>query len=84
MNFGTYLRCGERGYTMERWLNTRFGISAKDDTLPKRLTDVPQDPQNPRTKVPLETMKKRYYRARGWDANGIPTQRTLKKLKIID
>ena len=84
MTFGNFIRCGERGYTMERWLDTRFGISAKDDTMPKRLTDTPQDPADPKTKVPLESMKKTYYRARGWDANGVPTQRTLKKLKIID
>ena len=43
-----------------------------------------QDPKDPKTKVPLERMKKTYYRARGWDQNGIPTQRTLKKLKIIE
>ena len=84
MTFGNFIRCGERGYTMERWLDTRFGVSAKDDTLPKRLTDTPQDPANPKTRVPLEPMKKTYYRARGWDANGVPTRRTLKKLKIID
>ncbi len=84
MNFGKYKRCGERGYTMERYLDTRFGVSAKDDSLPGRLTDVPQDPDDPRTAVPLETMKRTYYRARGWDRNGIPTARTLKKLKIID
>jgi len=84
MKFGKYLRCGERGYTLERYVSTRFGVSAKDDSLPKRLTDTPQDPNDPSTKVPLERMKKVYYKARGWDANGIPTEKTLKKLKIID
>lgn len=84
MNFGRYIRCGERGYTLDRWVSSRFGVSAKDDALPKRLTDEPQDPKNPKTKVPLEKMKKTYYRARGWDRNGIPTARTLKKLGITD
>ncbi|MBQ9815695.1 MAG: aldehyde ferredoxin oxidoreductase family protein [Lachnospiraceae bacterium] len=83
MNFGKYIRCGERGYTLERALDCRFGISSKDDTLPKRLTDVPQDPNDPKTKVPLDRMKVTYYKARGWDQNGVPTQKTLKKLKII-
>ncbi len=83
MNFGKYIRCGERGYTLDRWVSTRFGIRAKDDSLPKRLTDVAQDPKDPKTKVPLEQMKKTYYRARGWDANGVPTERTLKKLGIL-
>lgn len=83
MNFGKYIRCGERGYTLDRWVSTRFGIRAKDDSLPKRLTDVAQDPKDPRTKVPLEKMKKTYYRARGWDQDGVPTKRTLKKLGIL-
>ena len=83
MNFGKYIRCGERGYTLDRWVSTRFGIRAKDDSLPKRLTDVAQDPKDPRTKVPLEKMKKTYYRARGWDQDGVPTTRTLKRLGIL-
>ena len=83
MNFGKYIRCGERGYTLDRWVSTRFGVRAKDDALPKRLTDVPQDPKDPRTKVPLDKMKKTYYRARGWDQDGVPTERTLKKLGIL-
>ena len=82
MDFGKYIQIGERGYTMERYINCKFGVSAANDKLPKRLTDVPQDPKNPRTKVPLETMKKTYYAARGWDSNGIPKESTLRRLKI--
>ena len=83
MTFGHFLRCGERGYNLERYASTKFGVSRKDDTLPKRLTDEPQDPSDPRTKVPLEKLKNVYYQARGWDQNGIPTKKTLKKLRII-
>ena len=82
MDFGKYIQIGERGYTMERYINCKFGISEANDKLPKRLTDVPQDPKDPTTKVPLETMKKTYYAARGWDHNGIPTEATLRRLKI--
>ncbi len=82
MDLGRYLEIGERGYTMERWINTKFGITAANDKLPKRLTDVPQDPKNPKTKIPLESMKKTYYKARGWDKNGIPYEKTLRRLKI--
>jgi len=82
MNFGKFLRLGERGYNLERSINCRFGISAENDKLPKRLTDVPQNPQEPRSRVALETMKKTYYKARGWDELGIPRDKTLKKLKI--
>ena len=82
MDLGRYLEIGERGYTMERYINTKFGITEANDKLPKRLTDVPQDPKDPKTKVPLEKMKKTYYAARGWDKNGIPTEATLRRLKI--
>ncbi len=82
MTFGKYVAIGERGYTMERALNCRFGISSKDDTLPARLTEVPQDPEDDTTKVPLERMKKTYYKARRWDENGVPKKSTLRKLKI--
>ena len=82
MDFGKYIQIGERGYTMERYINCKFGVSSANDKLPKRLTDVPQDPKDPKTKIPLETMKKTYYDARGWDKNGIPTETTLRRLKI--
>ena len=82
MNFGKYIRCGERGYTLERYVNARFGITAKDDTLPRKLTDIPQDENNPKTVVPLDRMKKTYYAARGWDKNGVPAESTLRRLKI--
>ena len=82
MDFGKYIAIGQRGYTLERYINCKFGITAANDKLPKRLTDDPQDPKNPKTKVPLETMKKTYYAARGWGKNGIPTEATLRRLKI--
>jgi len=84
MTFGKYVRTGERSYNLERYVNAKFGVNASWDTLPKRLTDVAQDPNNPKTKVPLETLKKTYYKARGWDKNGIPTKHTLKKLGLGD
>ncbi|HAM14888.1 MAG TPA: aldehyde:ferredoxin oxidoreductase, partial [Eggerthellaceae bacterium] len=67
----------------ERAVNARFGVSAANDTLPKRLTDTPQDPNDPSTKVPLDAMKRVYYQARGWTQEGRPKISTLKKLKIV-
>ena len=83
MNLGKFIRCGERGYNTERAVNCRFGLTGDDDKLPKRLTDEPQDPNDPKTVVPLDAMKVEYYKARGWDEKGIPTQDILKKLKIV-
>ena len=83
MTMGDFMRAGERGYTLERYVDCRFGVSAANDTLPKRLTDVPQDPKDPTTRVPLAKMKGIYYEARGWSADGRPKVSTLKRLKII-
>lgn len=81
-NLAAFIRAGERSYNVERAVNAKFGVNAAMDTLPKRLTDVPQNPNDPSTKVPLEVMKKVYYEARGWDENGLPSDAKLKKLKI--
>ena len=66
------LTWGALGYNTERIANIVLGQKANADKLPKRLTNEPQDPSDPRTKVPLEVMKKVYNRARGWK-DGIPT-----------
>ena len=82
VTFGSFIKAGRRGYTLERHINTRFGIRRKDDSLPKRLTDDPQIPGNDKTKVPLEWMKNVYYSARGWNKDGVPTPKTLRKLNL--
>ncbi len=79
---GSFLDLGERSYNLERLYNLREGLTAKDDTLPKRLTKELQDPSNPRTRVPLEKMLPVYYKARGWDKEGRPTKRKLRRLGI--
>ncbi|HIR86429.1 MAG TPA: aldehyde ferredoxin oxidoreductase family protein [Candidatus Limivicinus faecipullorum] len=82
MNIGRFLRIGERSYNVERAVNARFGVSAEKDKLPKRLTDVLQDPKDPHSRVPLEKMKKVYYRARGWGSDGLPSRKKLRSLGI--
>lgn len=82
ITFGSFFKAGKRAFTLERHINTRFGIRRKDDSLPKRLTDVPQVEGDPSTKVPLEKMKTVYYQARGWTQDGVPTPHTLKKLNL--
>ncbi len=78
---GTALTVGAHGYNMERICNIILGQKAGADVLPKRLTETPQDPKDPRTKVPLERLKRDYYRARGWK-DGIPTYRTLRSFGV--
>ena len=80
-NLAKLLTWGAYGYNAERIANIILGQKADADKLPKRLTDELQNPNNPKTKVPLEQMKKVYYRARGWK-KGIPTWHRLKSLGI--
>ncbi len=79
---GSFVNLGDRGYNMERLYNFREGLTGKDDSLPDRLTKTPQDPNNPRTIVNLDKMLPVYYRIRGWNTDGSPSKRTLRKLGI--
>ena len=83
MNFGYFKKVGERGYNLERLFNIKMGLTQTDDDLPIRLKEEPQTPDCPRIKVPLDIMKKQYYRARGWDNEGIPAEYKLRKLKLL-
>lgn len=78
MTMGDLMRVGARGFNLERVINQRLGISAKDDKLPRRLTHVEQIPGDPRTKVPQAELKKQFYKARGWDENGYVKKSTLR------
>ncbi len=82
LTIGTFLKIGERGYTIERLFNIRQGLTEKDDSLPKRMTDELEDPTNPKSKIELDSMKAQFYKIRSWDENGVPTPKRLKKLGI--
>jgi aldehyde:ferredoxin oxidoreductase len=75
---------GLRIMCQERLFNMREGITEKDDTLPARLLAEPK-PDGP-TKgevVPLEELKKDYYKAVGYDlSTGNPPDALLDKLGI--
>lgn len=82
MSRSEFLKAGERIHILERYMNTREGITAKDDTLPGRMLKEGRlnDPQG--RVVPLEEMRKKYYRIRSYDDNGKPTAEIMKKLSI--
>ncbi|HOP62396.1 MAG TPA: aldehyde ferredoxin oxidoreductase family protein [Spirochaetota bacterium] len=78
----SFLRAGERAQVLERHMNCAEGISRKDDTLPARLLNEFRKCDSKQRPIPLEKMLNRYYLVRGFDKNGIPRERTLRKLKI--
>ena len=80
---GGFWSAGERGYNLERVLGLRFGTGgALGDTLPRRLLDEPQDPDDPSSVVPLASLKADYYRQRGWTAGGAPRPKLLQRLGL--
>lgn len=76
-----FRRAGERINVLERYINTRMGISRKDDTLPPRCLASDGDLEG--RPVPLDRMLDDYYRGRGYDENGVPRPETLRRLEIL-
>jgi len=77
-----FLRAGTRVHVLERLMNTREGISRKDDILPSRLLNEHRKCDDREIAIPLEKMLNRYYFVRGYDKNGVPRNSTLRRLKI--
>ncbi len=76
-------RAAERIINLERMYNVRIGFSRKDDTLPKRiLEEAMESGESAGQTVDLDSMLDEYYRAMGWDNNGIPTEAKLEELGI--
>ncbi|MBQ9979821.1 MAG: aldehyde ferredoxin oxidoreductase family protein [Oscillospiraceae bacterium] len=80
---GNFVKLGEISYNLERMYNIREGLTSADDALPDRLTKTPQDEKNPKTVVPLDKMIPKYYKVRGWNTEGVPTDKKLKSLGVI-
>ncbi|MCE5335669.1 MAG: aldehyde ferredoxin oxidoreductase family protein [Desulfobacteraceae bacterium] len=82
-----YWATAKRIITIMRSFNIReAGISRKDDVLPVRLRTeaLPEGPKKGAVFTDEDTKKMQddYYAYYGWDENGIPTEETLKKLKL--
>jgi aldehyde:ferredoxin oxidoreductase len=72
---------GGRIFNLERMYNLREGLTAKDDTLPSRMLHEPTFP-GMESGHPLHLLLPRYYRKRGWDADGVPLRSTLERLRV--
>jgi aldehyde:ferredoxin oxidoreductase len=79
----TLLETGERIWNLEREFNLAAGITGKDDTLPPRLLKEPckTGPQAGMV-TKLDVMLPEYYELRGWNAEGVPSSKTLKRLGL--
>ncbi len=80
---GRLLESGERTWNLERQFNLAAGLTSADDTLPKRLLEVPAPGGTAKGKVcELDVMLPEYYKLRGWTKDGVPTKETLARLGL--
>jgi aldehyde:ferredoxin oxidoreductase len=79
-------KVAERIYNIERAFNIREGFGRKDDSLPQRiLTEELQKGAAKGQRVrKQDAFLDQYYDLRGWDRNGIPTQKKLQELGLGD
>ena len=77
------MKAGERIYNLERLFNLKAGFTRKDDTLPTRFLKEPIPAGPSKGEVcDLDQMLPQYYKLRGWDKDGVPTNETLKELGL--
>lgn len=78
-----FKKIGERIYNLERLFNNREGLTRADDQLPKRfLTEtLPAGPAMGKT-VDNSRLLSEFYRIRGWEEDGTPSDRKLENLGI--
>ncbi len=63
--------------------NNGAGLTAADDSLPKRLkTEAFTEGPSAGVVVQLDEMLPRYYEARGWSPEGQPTPEKLAALRV--
>ena len=75
---------GDRIWNLERVWNNNAGLSAADDSLPKRMLKEPIVGGPAKGEVnKLAEMLPEYYEVRGWSAEGEPTRETLEKLGVV-
>lgn len=78
------MKTGERIWNLERLFNYRAGLTKADDTLPPRLLKEPLKKGPAAGQVAkLDVMLPQYYKVRGWDEDGEPTEEKLQELSIV-
>jgi len=86
-NAGILQRIARCTFTLERLFNIKCGFTKDDDWLPDRFYHDPVD-TGERSAVcnqkAFQKMHREYYRAMGWDDDGVPTDDTLEKLGLKD
>jgi aldehyde:ferredoxin oxidoreductase len=79
----TLLEAGDRIWNIERMFNLKAGINPEQDTLPRRLLSEPilKGPCKGHVHR-LGELLPEYYKERGWNEQGLPTEAKLTQLNI--
>ena len=86
-NAGTLQRVAWRTLTLERVFNLLAGLTSGDDWLPDRFYEETIEVEGHSAKCDRDAftqMHREYYRAMGWDEEGIPKEESLHKLDLSD
>ena len=82
-NADRLMETGERIWNLERDFNMRAGLTAADDTLPKRLLEEAANTGPAEGKVSgLAEMLPEYYKERGWRQDGNLSDETRERLRL--
>lgn len=77
------MKAGQRIFNLQRLVNVKYGVSRKNDKLPRRIFEpVKKGPHEGKVPEPFESTLERYYEIRGWDKNGKPTREKLRRLGL--
>jgi aldehyde:ferredoxin oxidoreductase len=77
------LTTGERLFQLKRLINLRLGVTAADDTLPRRFLAEPRPSGGAEGVLPdLDLMLEDYYRLRDWSPEGVPSPERLAELDL--
>jgi len=78
------LKAGDRIWNIERMFNLKAGIDPEQDTLPRRLLTepIPKGPCKGHVHR-LPELLPDYYKERGWNEQGLPTEAKLTQLDIV-
>ena len=77
------LAAGDRIFQLKRLINLRLGITAADDTLPRRFLEEPRPSGSAAGNLPdLKVLLPAYYALRGWDERGVPRPERLQALGL--
>ena len=77
-----FMETGRRSWVLKRALNNAMGVTAADDRLPKRILTALTEGGAAGSVPDEKRMKSEYYRIRGLDENGFPTDEILNELGL--